>query len=289
MNHGTIVVLGLGEVGQVFARQLAAAGHSALVVYDPKPSPAALTCMDEIGAKQADNLAASVGQADLVLSCVPGDISLEVAAASCCTMASQALYCDFATASPEAMREADALLSRAGARFVDAAIMGSISMSGHRAPILAAGPAANELAVFLTANGFDAAVLPNSRSGDASGLKLLRSIFTKGLEALAVESLLAARRYGLEDEFLAALGDLDQTPTARFLEMLVCSHVVHAARRGKEVERACSQLRAAGVPPVVTSAVLEQFARTARALESGAPGGTDLPSALAWLDDRGWS
>lgn len=287
MDHRTVAVLGFGEVGQVFARRFSAAGTLALVAYDPKPSPAALSCIDEIGAEHADTLAECAEKADLVLSCVPGDSSLEVAAGMCGAIRSAALYADFATASPEAMREADALLTRAGALFVDAAIMGSVSISGHRAPIMAAGKAADALAAFFTSHGFDIAVLPNARPGDASGLKLLRSVFTKGLEALAVESLLAARRYGLEHQFLAALRDLDQTPIAELLEILVCSHVVHAVRRGNEVERACAQLKAAGVPPVITSAVLDQFVRTRRALENGAPSGTDMSSALRWLDDRG--
>ena len=41
--------------------------------------------------------------------------------------------------------------------------------------------------------------------GEASTIKLLRSVMVKGFEALTAECLLAARRAGVEDAVLASL------------------------------------------------------------------------------------
>lgn len=39
-------------------------------------------------------------------------------------------------------------------------------------------------------------VLPNKKAGDAASLKLLRSIFMKGLSALTIECVVAAQHLG---------------------------------------------------------------------------------------------
>ena len=45
----------------------------------------------------------------------------------------------------------------------------------------------------------------STQVGVASAIKMCRSVLVKGLEALAVECLFAARRYGAEKEVLASL------------------------------------------------------------------------------------
>ena len=45
--------------------------------------------------------------------------------------------------------------------------------------------------------------------GDASAIKMIRSVMIKGLEALTAECLLAARRAGVADAVLASLQNSD--------------------------------------------------------------------------------
>ena len=52
------------------------------------------------------------------------------------------------------------------------------------------------------------ATAASDQIGVPSAIKMCRSIFIKGMEALAVESLLAARRYGAEQ---AVIDSLDAT------------------------------------------------------------------------------
>ena len=57
---------------------------------------------------------------------------------------------------------------------------------------------------------------------DAAALKLLRTILTKGLEALAVECLVAAEKQGIRTELYDAMSDVEAPAGfTNFLDMLV--------------------------------------------------------------------
>ena len=47
----------------------------------------------------------------------------------------------------------------------------------------------------------------SEKLGVASAIKMCRSVIVKGMEALVIESFLAARRYGVEREVLASLAE----------------------------------------------------------------------------------
>src|SRR5579883_1248797 len=60
---------------------------------------------------------------------------------------------------------------------------------------------------FLSSYGLDVRVL-GERSGQASGLKMCYASLTKGLTALATESLVAAQALGLQEPLLAEFQEL---------------------------------------------------------------------------------
>ena len=82
--------------------------------------------------------------------------------------------------------------------------MSSVPPHGIRVPILLGGPHATALQPMLAKLGFSATVGSTSY-GVVSAIKLCRSVIVKGMEALAIESLLAARCYGADREVLASL------------------------------------------------------------------------------------
>jgi 3-hydroxyisobutyrate dehydrogenase len=116
-------------------------------------------------------------------------------------------------------------------------------------------------------------------------LKILRSVFTKGMEALAVEMLTSAERQGVREKLYEQLSDIDRIPLRDFLDMLVRTHVVHAKRRAHEVHDAQAELAAQGLPSLVLPGVERRFRATAEALERRAPEAAqpDADQALQWL------
>jgi 3-hydroxyisobutyrate dehydrogenase-like beta-hydroxyacid dehydrogenase len=86
------------------------------------------------------------------------------------------------------MEKAVALFEQHGMAFVDVAITGAVQLHGAKTPLLCTGEKAGEVAELFTRLGTPIQVV-GRRPGDAAALKLLRSIFTKGLKALSIECL----------------------------------------------------------------------------------------------------
>ena len=79
------------------------------------------------------------------------------------------------------------------ALFADVALVGVVPNTGLPTPALASGDGAERFAEIFRPLGMPVEVV-GSRPGDAAGLKLLRSVFMKGLAAAAIETLEAAGR-----------------------------------------------------------------------------------------------
>ncbi|MGP1253466.1 MAG: NAD(P)-binding domain-containing protein [Kiloniellales bacterium] len=265
-----IGIIGVGEVGRCFAPVLSQLGSAPLLLCDSHPSRAAEDLARDLGGSLVSCVSEGLAACDLVLSCVNGAAAGEIAqAVAACDAPGQVLL-DFATAPPQVKRDAADALRGRGRYYVDIAIMGAISIGGAATPLLAAGderPEAVQTARdLLRQAGFSLDWLVDATPGDAASLKLLRSVFTKGLEALAVECLVAAEHFGVRHALYEVLSDVDGTPLPAFLEMLVSTHLVHAERRLAEIEQAESQLRDADLPVRLLPSVRGLFGATAAAM-----------------------
>jgi 3-hydroxyisobutyrate dehydrogenase-like beta-hydroxyacid dehydrogenase len=151
--------------------------------------------------------------------------------------------------------------------------------------LLAAGAGANELKTLLEQAGARVQVIQGGAAGDAISLKILRSVFTKGMEALSVELLTSAEKQGVRAQLYEQLNDIDQTPLRSFIDMLVRTHVIHAKRRAHEVHDANKVLAAQGLPSLVLPGVEQRFLDTARKLDSHPleVADPDIDQALHWL------
>ncbi len=121
---------------------------------------------------------------------------------------------------------------------------------GLATPALASGDGARAFAEAFRPLGMPVEVV-SEQAGDAATLKLLRSVFMKGLAASVVESLEAAEAAGhadwLRKEVAAVVGE-------PLLERLVDGSRKHAARRVDEMEAARSLLLELGVEPRIATA-----------------------------------
>lgn len=298
-----VALLGFGEAGSAIARGLAApagwrgarpAGANAprellaidIAVGRDARGEALATAARALDVPISAAYGGELAAADLVVSVVPGENAEAAARAAAPYLRAGALYLDLCTVTA-AMAETDrAIVEAAGARYVDVAVMGSFVSSGHKAPMLLAGPDAREAAAWLRAQGFVATVL-GPKPGSASGVKMLRSVLIKGIEALAVESLVAARAQGILDEVLGCLGDVDARPFRDYVATLLQTHVVHAHRRWEEMGLVAQTLRESGIEPLMTAAIQRSHRRTVEAQIAPADGGVpDLATALALLADR---
>ncbi len=165
------------------------------------------------------------------------------------------------------------------------ALVGAPSIYGPRSPVILAGSGAEEFRDMLESLGARVKLLAQRPAGDAIALKLIRSVLTKGLEALAVDCYSAAQRLGLRDQLVEILVDIDQSPFSKFVETLLRTHVIHAHRRMHEVIEAERRLNLCGLTAVSLQGVKEVYRRSTQELNAGkkfeeAP---PLQEALDWM------
>jgi 3-hydroxyisobutyrate dehydrogenase-like beta-hydroxyacid dehydrogenase len=244
-----VAVLGLGEAGGRIAADLAAAGVE-VRGFDPDPA------RDVESIPRALDAVSAVAGCDVVLSLCSAKAAFEVAAGVVPELQAGVVYADANTASPELKRELAALADDAGVGFADVALLGPIPTHGLRAPVLVSGRSARAFADLFAPLGMPVEVV-SDEAGDAAALKLVRSVFMKGLSAAVVESMQAAEALGragwLEQEIEALIG-------RQFLERALEGSRKHAARRVDEMEAARELLLELGVEPLVATASAAQLA-----------------------------
>ena len=137
--------------------------------------------------------------------------------------------------------------------FADVALTGIVPQTGLATPALASGAGAERFAELFRPLGMPVDVV-GPRPGDAAGLKLLRSVFMKGIAAAAIEALEAARAAGAEERVHADIAGVLGEP---LLERLLSGSRMHAARRADEMRAAAAYVEELGVDPRIASASAE--------------------------------
>ena len=251
--------LGLGEVGFGFSRGLLANGMPKVYAFDvrsddPVDGKLIRQRAEEIGVvltKDREELARSV---DVIIATTTSAVAVDTARGIIPFLTKDKLYADFNSASPNAIKEIDRLIHPTGARFVDGAIMAAISLRGHKAPIIACGKGADELKDLLSAYGMQI-TLVEGEPGTASALKMLRSVYAKGLEAVLLEAMVAAHHYGVDDLVFASICEfMDRDPFAELGNMLLTTNAIHSLRRSQEMDGVLETLREGHIDEVITKA-----------------------------------
>jgi 3-hydroxyisobutyrate dehydrogenase-like beta-hydroxyacid dehydrogenase len=239
-----VAVLGLGEAGGRIAADLVAAG-CAVRAWDPVARPS--------GIDLAPDGTSAVRGAEVVLSINAAAVALEVAEGVAASLGAAAIYADCNTSSPALKR---ALAARVP-RFADVALVGTVPSLGLRTPALASGAGAERFADLFLPLGMPVDVV-GAEPGAAAGLKLLRSVFMKGIAAAAIESVDAARAADVEEWVRADIASVIGEP---LLERLLTGSRAHAARRVDEMHAAVDCLEELGVSPRVAAAAAEWLAQ----------------------------
>jgi 3-hydroxyisobutyrate dehydrogenase-like beta-hydroxyacid dehydrogenase len=200
----------------------------------------------------------AVREAALTVSAVTA--SQTVAAAQACAPGLRAgsFFLDFNSASPGAKIAAAEHVARRGARYIEGAVMTAVPPHRLRVPLLLGGPHAEAGLPTLRELGF-AAQLASPELGVASATKMCRSVLVKGLEAMVIESFVAARRYGVEEALIASLREtfpgVDWDEQASYFFQRV---IKHGRRRAEEMREAAVTVREAGLDPFNASAAAER-------------------------------
>lgn len=253
-----IALVGFGEVGQILAADLHAAGVCDVIVWD-RLFPAASSAPSRAAATANVTVAASMAEAvmgrDLVLSAVTAANCVPAAREAASSIASGAVYFDLNSVAPQTKRAAAAAIEAAGGRYVEAAVMSPIAPKRSGSPMLIGGPHAAGFEPLAREIGFTGVRVFDSAIGRASAAKMCRSVMIKGLEALLAESLLAARRHGVEQTVLDSLRDLfPNEDWERIAAYMISRSLEHGRRRAEEMREAARAVADAGLDPLMSLA-----------------------------------
>lgn len=239
-------IIGNGELGTTLAAGLAERGADV-----------------RVSSRRGRPIADVVPGAGVVLACVPVAAAADVLDAALPYLGSRAIYADPAPLAPASKAEAARVVEERGALYADVAVVGTAAADGYAVPLLVAGRGAVAFRDAARAAGLDVAVL-DGPAGTAARVKLLRSVFLKGRDALVLEMLVAATRHGVEDALLESFRGAGEPVAFRDLATrIVCSLALHAERRADELALAEDLLREVAVEPVVASAARQRLERLA--------------------------
>ncbi|GAA4728815.1 DUF1932 domain-containing protein [Phytohabitans rumicis] len=244
-----IAILGLGEAGRIYARDLRAAGCT-VRGFDPY---ARLDIEDAPGVDQVPTAPDAMAGADLVISLVGARAAEAVARAALPHCPRHAVYADLNTGSPALKRTVAATAAARGVAFADVAVLAPVPRRGAGTPLIASGTGAGAFADLVRPVGVPVETIPGG-AGAAASRKLLRSVFMKGLAAVLLECEAAAVAAGQEPWLRGQIvGELSGDAGA-LIDRLVEGSRTHAARRVHEIDDAAAYLDELGQPAWVTRA-----------------------------------
>jgi 3-hydroxyisobutyrate dehydrogenase-like beta-hydroxyacid dehydrogenase len=237
-NTLNISFIGFGELGQRFARDLAARPDVALSAYDivfddPAKRDACRAAAASRNVTPSPSLPAVCLGAAIVISAVTADQVEAVAATAAQHLTPGQIFLDVNSASPATKRRAAKLVEASGAE-----VLNAIGMN--------LSPVAVE-------------------HGKASAIKLCRSIMIKGLEALIVDSARASKHWGVEREVYASLtGTFPSIDWPRLADDMAERVATHGRRRAAEMREAADMLAEIDIDPGLARAVSDAHKRGAK-------------------------
>lgn len=258
-----VALIGFGEAGGILGCALAATGRHDVTAYDillddPARAEALRARARDGGVVDRPSAAAAAQGARFVISAVTAASARDVAIGAAGYLLPGQIFIDINSVSPETKRANAAVVERSGADYVEAAVMAPVPPSGLKVPILLGGRAAGAVKAALDPAGMTLDIV-GPEIGEASAIKMCRSIMIKGLEALTVECLMTARRYGVEDSIVASLDKsfphMGWNDRAGYLIGRVLEH---GRRRAAEMREVADTVAEAGLTPLMASAIADR-------------------------------
>ncbi|WP_166982918.1 NAD(P)-dependent oxidoreductase [Paramicrobacterium fandaimingii] len=244
-----IAVLGLGEAGSIYASDLAGTGEVVTAV-DPNAG--------EIprGVVRAATIADAVDGADLVLSLVGAGAAEHVLDDALPAMTTTAIFADLNTAAPAAERAWGVRAAASGVGFADVGVLAPVPRKRLATPLIVSGDRGERLVEMLTQLGIPA-TLVGGEAGDASCLRMVRSVFMKGLAALVFETAEAAEHVGAREWALEQVAAELGTGGEALVERMLTGTARHAVRREAEMQDVQKLLETYGARHPMTDSTID--------------------------------
>lgn len=215
-----------------------------------------------MGAKTVQHIEEIGSECNIIFSLVNSSSTESVASDIAKRLTKGTIYLDLTTSTPQVKLRNEQLITSKGGIYLDIAIMGTVATERHHVPLLIAGEHALQIRSILDDLGFNGQAISHP-NGAAASIKLIRSIFMKGLEALIFETMITAEKYSVSDDVMKSISTtINNNDFTEYAHALITTHMLHKHRRYKEVCDSISLIKEANLSPVVTQGVLSFFSRS---------------------------
>ena len=192
--------------------------------------------------------------ADVLFAAVPSSFTMDVCNTVKDELRPGQIYADVSASTPATKIAIWDKIKDTGVLFADAAMLGSLPQDKHRVPITASGNGAVAFKAAMEPLGMRI-TLAGDKAGSASAIKLVRSIFMKGIASLMIETMQAADAYDVSEEIIASLSkSLDGIPFAKHLDRLVTGTAIHCTRRAAELKGSIAMQEESHLAPELSAA-----------------------------------
>lgn len=196
----TIGILSPGDMGHTIGKLLLSNGLNVIACLKDR-SERTRSLAREAGIVDVSSYRVLVQESEMILSIlVPAQArnAAEKIAAEIKEKQHDLIFVDCNAISPMTIREIGRIIEDAGGRFVDVSIIGGPpSRTGGQTYFYASGPAAETFGE-LSRFGLDVRVISQT-IGDASAIKMCYSAISKGMSAIHIEVLTAAKVLGISE------------------------------------------------------------------------------------------
>lgn len=265
MDYEKIGVIGFGEVGNIFSRALQKSGARIIaydILLDQGEKGDGIKRRIQKAAVLSDSLEHVVRKSDLIFSTVVTQAAKEVAVLCSDHLSPGKIYVDLNSTSPSVKVDMGDIIQSSGADFVEGAILGAVGVTGSKTQILTAGEKGKEVADNLNNLGLNV-LYYSPEIGKASLFKMIRSIFSKGLEVIMLEMLVAGKRVGINNDLWEDVTCfMASKPFDEICAHWIRTHAVACKRRYHETEQVLETMKEIGVEPIMSSGTQAFFKRS---------------------------
>ncbi len=263
-----IGLIGFGEAASSMARDFHAAGVQGLWAYDILSNSETHGASIRARAKQYGvTLARSIeelcAQTTYLLAFTSPASAVPVAQSAIPLLRAGQTYVDLNSTSPDMAVQMGKIPCADGVGVCDGAALGNVQKLGNKVPVVVCGTGAEAFRRDLTPYGMDIEVL-DAPLGAASAMKMLKTVYSKGLQQLVLEYLLAAQSYGILEQMVNGVHNpMEGKTLAEYADEAMPRLFLHAQRRATEVANAVETVEQGGLEPVMTRAAQTGFERVA--------------------------
>jgi 3-hydroxyisobutyrate dehydrogenase-like beta-hydroxyacid dehydrogenase len=259
-NTPSVAVIGFGEAGSSLCIGWNRGGVRSFDIKQTNPDLKTAKCaeMQDRGVDAAEDMRAAVAEADLIFSTVTADQAFAAASSAAPWLKPGAFFFDLNSCAPSTKQKSAAVIEAAGGRYVDIAVMATITPHYHHTPMLICGDHSTDALAALQALDMAPKLVPGP-VGRASTIKMVRSVLVKGIEALSAECFWAASKAGVVDEVAVSLDasqtDMGWKAQAHYNAERMTTHGIRRAAEMREVQKTLIDL---GITPDMTRGTIDR-------------------------------